>query len=92
MSKVTIRIPTPLRTMVNNADEIILEGNTVREVLEQLTSQFDALNASLFNEEQELRHFVNLFLAETNIKDLQGLDTKVNDGDVISIIPAVAGG
>ena len=92
MSNVTIRIPTPLRPMANNADEISLEGNTVKEVLDQLVSQYDGLSSSLYNDEKELRHFVNIFIGETNIKDLQGLTTEVKDGDIVSIIPAVAGG
>jgi len=87
-----LRIPTPLRAYTNGQSEVQVSGATISEALNDLTNQFSALKPHLFNENEELRPFVNLFVGETNIKDLQGLSTPIKDGDRLMLIPSIAGG
>src|SRR5215208_4888204 len=88
----TLRIPTPLRTYTSGKSEVNVTGVKISETLNDLTNQFPAIKPHLFNEAGELRPFVNLFVGENNIKDLQGVDTPVKDGDRIMLIPSIAGG
>ncbi|MCE9646381.1 MAG: MoaD/ThiS family protein [Chloroflexi bacterium] len=87
-----LRIPTPLRTYTSGKSEVNVNGTKISEALEDLTAQFPAIKPHLFNETGQLRPFVNLFVGEHNIKDLQGVDTPVKDGDRIMLIPSIAGG
>ena len=88
----TLRIPTPLRTYTSGKSEVIVSGAKISEALKDLTTQFPAIKPHLFNEGGDLRPFVNLFVGENNIKDLQGVDTPIKDGDKIMLIPSIAGG
>ncbi len=88
----TLRIPTPLRAYTGGKSEVNVNGTKVADALTDLTTQFPAIKPHLFNENGELRPFVNLFVGESNIKDLQGLDTPIQDGDKIMLIPSIAGG
>lgn len=88
----TLRIPTPLRTYTGGNSEVTVTGGKMSEALNDLTTQFPAIKPHLFNETGELRPFVNLFVGESNIRDLQGLDTPLKDGDKIMLIPSIAGG
>ncbi len=92
MSEVTVRIPTPLRGFAGGADALQVEGATVAEVLAGLGERYPELTARLLTESGELRSFVNLFVGEHNVRSLQGLETPVDDGAVLAIVPAVAGG
>ena len=87
-----LRIPTPLRTYTSGKSEVIVTGAKISEVLTDLTNQFPAIKPHIFNEAGELRPFVNLFLGENNIKDQQGVDTPIKDGEKIMLIPSIAGG
>ncbi len=89
---VTVRIPTPLRTLTGGASEVTVEGSTVIEVLKQLDAQHPGFTDRLFDETGQLRRFVNVFLADEDIRFLDGPETAVADGQTVSIIPAVAGG
>ena len=88
----TLRIPTPLRAYTSGKSEVQVNGIKIAEALTDLTNQFPAIKPHLFNEAGELRPFVNLFVGENNIKDLQGVDTPIKDGDRIMLIPSIAGG
>ncbi len=88
----TLRIPTPLRTYTGGKSEVNVTGAKISEALTDLAAQFPALKPHIFNDSGELRPFVNLFVGENNIKDLQGLDTPIKDGDRIMLIPSIAGG
>ena len=92
MSKVLMRIPTPLRRYTQGADEVSLRGATAGEVLTNLGEAHDGILDQLLDEGGELRSFVNLYIGERNIRSLAGLKSKVSEGDVLSIVPAVAGG
>jgi len=89
---VAVRIPTQLRTLSGGASEVSVEGATVAEVLKALDTEHPGFAERLYDESGALRRFVNVFLAEEDIRFLQGVDTAVADGQTISIVPAVAGG
>jgi molybdopterin synthase sulfur carrier subunit len=88
----TVRIPTALRTLTGGAGEVTVEGSTVGEVLKSLDAAPPGIGERLFDEAGNLRRFVNVFVAEEDIRFLDALSTPVADGQVVSIIPAVAGG
>ncbi len=87
-----LRIPTPLRAYTGGQSEVNVSGATIAEALADLSSQYPAIKPHLFNESGDLRPFVNLFVGEKNIRDLQGVDTPVNEGDRVMLIPSIAGG
>ena len=89
---VTIRIPTQLRMLAAGAAEVSVEAATVSDALKALNAQFDGFDERLFDDKGELRRFVNVFVADEDIRFMQGVDTELADGTVVSIIPAVAGG
>ena len=88
----TLRIPTPLRVYTSGKSEVTVGGTNISDALNDLTTQYPAIKPHLFNETNELRPFVNLFLGENNIKDLQGINTPIKDGDKLMLIPSIAGG
>ena len=92
MSVVTIRIPTPLRTLTGGADEVSVEGTTVGEVLRELVTRHQGLSRYLFNGDGELREFINIYVDDRNVSSLDGLDSAVEPAGVLTIVPAVAGG
>ena len=81
-----------MRSYVNGQSELPVQGRNVAEAMESLLVQFPALRPHLTNTRGELRPFVNLFLGENNIRELQGLDTPLRDDDQLVMIPAIAGG
>lgn len=89
---VTVRIPTTLRPMAGGASTVQVEGATLAEVIANLDAAHPGFNDRLLDESGALRKFVNLFVADDDVRYLQGLDTPVPDGETVSIIPAVAGG
>ncbi len=89
---ITIRIPTQLRALTGNNSEVVVTGATVGEALSGLESAHPGIGERIFDETGKVRRFVNVFLSEEDVRFLNGLDTPVNDGQVISIVPAVAGG
>jgi sulfur-carrier protein len=89
---VTIRIPTQLRSLAGGASEVSVDAATVAESLKVLDAQHAGFAERLFDEKGELRRFVNVFVADEDIRFMQGVDTPLTDGSVVSIIPAVAGG
>jgi sulfur-carrier protein len=89
---VTIRIPTTLRTLTSGSSEVQVDGGTVGEALANLDGAHPGFQDRLFDDDGKLRRFVNVFLADDDVRYLDGVDTVVPDGAEISIIPAVAGG
>lgn len=89
---VKVRIPTQLRTLSGGAGELAVDGASVGEVLTALDAQHPGFGERIFDEAGALRRFVNVFLAEEDIRFLEGLATPVADGQTLSIVPAVAGG
>jgi molybdopterin synthase sulfur carrier subunit len=88
----TVRIPSQLRPLSGGAGELRLDGETVGEVLDALDSAHPGFAERLFEEPGKLRRFVNVFVADEDVRFLQGLGTPVSDGQTVSIVPAVAGG
>ena len=89
---VSVRIPTQLRTLTGGAGEVAVEGSTVGEVLKALDTAHTGFSDRLFDESGELRRFVNVFVADEDVRFLEGLATPVAGGQTLSIVPAVAGG
>ena len=87
-----VLIPTPLRVYVDKRDVVQVEGNTVGELLEDLTVKYSDLKKHLYNDDGRLRSFVNIYLNDDDIRYLDKEATVVKDGDTISIVPSVAGG
>jgi len=89
---VTIRLPAPLRGLAGGQAELAAAGRRVREVLADAGRRHPELLARVLDEAGAVRRFVNLYLGQRDIRALAGLDTEVSAGDVLTIIPAVAGG
>jgi molybdopterin synthase sulfur carrier subunit len=89
---VTVRIPTQLRNLSGNESEVSVEASTVAEALKALEAAHPGFRERLFDDRGELRRFVNVFVADEDIRFLQGVDTPVTEGQTVSIVPAVAGG
>lgn len=92
MSRVTVQIPPPLRPFANGAAETIVEAATVADALQQAGHDREAWLARILTPEGQLRPYVNVFVGDRNVRQLDGLDTRLKDGDIVAIIPAVAGG
>lgn len=89
---VTVRIPTQLRSLTGGVGEVPTEGSTVGEVLKALDAAHPGLGERLFDDDGRLRRFVNVFVADEDVRFLNGLETPVASGQVVSVVPAVAGG
>ena len=89
---VTVSIPTPLRNFTAGKDTLELSGATVGEVLDGLLAAHAGLKRHLLQDDGRLRNFVNLYLNETDIRHLSSTDTPVRPGDVLTIVPSIAGG
>ena len=89
---VTIVIPTPLRQFAGGNSEIEIEAATAGEALEKLTTEHAGLKKHLYNDGGNLRNFVNVYVGDEDIRDLEGLDTEVKSGNEILIVPSIAGG
>src|ERR1039458_624035 len=87
-----VLIPTPLRQYAGKQDSVELTGSTVGEVLTALTTQHPDLRRQLYNDEGKLRSFVNVYLNDEDIRYLEKDATPVKDGDIVSIVPSIAGG
>jgi len=88
----TVRIPSPLRSFTNGEAVVVVEGSTLNEALLQLEVIHPGISARLRDDAGELRRFVNVFVRDEDVRFLDGLNTAVEPNDVVSIIPAVAGG
>jgi adenylyltransferase/sulfurtransferase len=89
---VTVTIPTPLRGFTGGADAVELAGGTVGEVIDGLLAAHGGLKRHLVQDDGRLRTFVNLYLNDTDIRHLCSTETPVREGDVLTIVPSIAGG
>jgi molybdopterin synthase sulfur carrier subunit len=89
---ITVRIPTTLRPLSGGASTVIVEGSTLGEVLKNLDVAHPGFAGRLFDADGKLHKFVNIFVADDDVRYLDGLNTSVPAGETVSIIPAVAGG
>lgn len=89
---VSVRIPTPLRSLTADRDVVEAAGETVQHLVLDLERQFPGIGDRIIDEDGEIRRFVNLFVNGEDVRFENGLHTQLNDGDEVSIVPAVAGG
>ena len=89
---VEVRLPTILRQHAGGQASVNANGSTVGEVFEDLVRQFPGLAGQVVTDDGSLHRFVNVYRNDDDVRYLEKLDTKVEDDDVISILPAVAGG
>src|SRR3954466_4743052 len=89
---ITVSIPTPLRSFTAGKDTVQLTGDTVGQVLDQLMAEHGGLKRHLVQDDGRLRSFVNLYLNEIDIRHLASTSTPVRAGDVLTIVPSIAGG
>jgi len=88
----TVIIPTPLRKFTNNTAKIDIHAGTIEETVNELTVNFPDLRKHLLDEKGQIRSFINIFVGESDIRDLQQEKTSVKTDTLISIVPAIAGG
>ena len=89
---ITVNIPTPLRKLTNNLSEVELEAGTVGQLVDGLEGAYGGMAEKLLDEGGAIRRYVNIFVNDEDIRFLDGKDTLLNDGDNVSIVPAIAGG
>ncbi len=89
---INVRIPTILRPYTQEQSQVTAEGETLTDVLDSLEASYPGIKARVVDDEGKLRRFVNIYVAEEDVRFAQGLDTPTPDGTQVSIIPAVAGG
>jgi molybdopterin synthase sulfur carrier subunit len=89
---INVRIPTILRTYTEDQSQVTAEGATLSEVIDSLESSYPGIKARVVDEQGKLRRFVNIYVAEEDVRFADGLGTTTPDGAQVSIIPAVAGG
>ena len=90
MSK--IRIHTPLRRLTNEKDEVESNASSISELVVDLEEQFPGIKDRLCEDDGTIRKFINIYVNDEDIRFLDGVNTKINNEDIVSIIPAIAGG
>jgi adenylyltransferase/sulfurtransferase len=88
----TVYIPTALRLFTEGTSEVVLEGENIGELVTELVTKYGDLKTHLFSNEGKLRSFVNIYLNEEDVRHLDGLTTKVSEGDKVLLVPSIAGG
>ncbi|MFT3825108.1 MAG: MoaD/ThiS family protein [Chitinophagaceae bacterium] len=88
----TVIIPTPLRRFTNNTAKLQIDAKNIDETVNELTVNFPELKKHLLDDKGQIRSFVNIFVGDDDIRDLQEGQTSVKNDTVISIVPAIAGG
>ncbi len=91
-NRVSVRIPTILRSYTDGASEVSAEGTTLAEVIDSLEANHPGIRARVLDDDGRLRRFVNVYVGEEDVRFADGLATPTPDGSHVSVIPAVAGG
>ena len=89
---VTVRLPSQLRVLVGGSAEVEVEAANVRDAIAAVEALHPGLAARVLDDAGEIRRFVNVFVADEDVRFLEGLDTALSAGSVVSLVPAVAGG
>jgi sulfur-carrier protein len=89
---VEVRIPTVFRKFTDQASSVALEPGTISDLVDQLEGRFPEFKGQVRDETGELHRFLNVYLNDEDIRYLDRLDTKAEDGDTVSLLPSVAGG
>jgi molybdopterin synthase sulfur carrier subunit len=89
---ISVRVPTPLRRFTGGQGEVPAEGASLRAIIENLETRHPGLRERMLDDKGEIRRFVNIYINGDDVRFLDQLNSKVKDGDEISIVPAIAGG
>ena len=89
---ISILVPAALRAYTDRQAEIEVNGGTAGEVIAGLAAKYPDIRKHIYKDDENLRDFINVFIGDTNIKELNGLQTPVKDGDSVMLVPAIAGG
>jgi MoaD family protein len=89
---VEVQIPAVLKKLTGGAKVVRGEGDTIRQLLDNLDRDYPGLKQQLTSDDGQPHRFVNIYLNDEDIRFLAQLDTPLKDGDVVSILPAIAGG
>ena len=89
---VKVRIPTPLRGLTRGQGEVEGQGSSINELIENLEKSYGGLRDRICDETGCVRRFINIYVNEEDIRFLQGISTPLKPGDLVSIVPAIAGG
>ena len=89
---VQVRVPTVFRKFTEGQSTVDAEAGTIEQLIEQLERQYPGLKGQLLTDEGQVHRFVNIYVNDEDARYLQQLETKVDEGDVVSILPSVAGG
>jgi molybdopterin synthase sulfur carrier subunit len=88
----SVRIPTPLRRLTGEKDEVTVNSKNIGELINELEKQFPGIRERLCDETGNVRRFINLYVNNEDIRFLNGVETELKENDIVSIIPAIAGG
>ena len=89
---IDVRVPTVLRKHTGGEKTLTASGSTLRDLVEEITTTNPGLRDALLDDQGKLRRFVNVYVNDEDVRFLSGLETPIQDGDTVSILPAVAGG
>lgn len=92
MAAVKVRIPEVLRKLTNNTEQLSIEAGTIKELIANIETAHPGIKDRICDEQGNVRRFVNVYVNEEDIRFLENLDTKLEAGADVSIVPAVAGG
>ncbi len=88
----SVRIPTPLRKLTSDKDEVNISAANIGQLIDEMESRYPGIKSRLCDESGNVRRFINLYVNNEDIRFLNGKETALNEGDIVSIIPAIAGG
>ena len=88
----TVKLPTILRKQTNGEAQVQAEGDTLRDLLNDLESKYPGITKNIVSDDGGLHRFINVYVNDEDVRYLGSLETQVNEGDTVSILPAVAGG
>jgi molybdopterin synthase sulfur carrier subunit len=89
---IKVRVPAPLQKLTNGREEISASGATIRELIEDLEKNFPGIKERICDESNRVRKFINIYVNGEDVRFLKRDETPLKDGDVVSIVPAIAGG
>ncbi len=88
----SVRIPTPLRKLTSDKDEVTISAANIAELIDRMEAEYPGIKNRLCDESGNVRRFINLYVNNEDIRFLSGKETALKEGDIVSIIPAIAGG
>ncbi len=88
----TVLVPTPLRRLTGGQSKVTVEGQDIGSLIQAIDQKFPGIAEKVLDGDGNVKRFINVFVNDSEIRTLQGLQTPVNDSDRVSIVPAMAGG